>query len=44
VFVVGASAFPQNGGYNPIGTVGALTLQALQAIRTRSLRRPEPLA
>ena len=25
VFVIGASAFPQNGGYNPTDTVGALT-------------------
>src|SRR5438445_12873931 len=40
VFVVGASAFPQNGGYNPTGTVGALTFQALQAIKTRYLKRP----
>src|SRR5437899_9434024 len=43
VFVVGASAFPQNGGYNPTGTVGALTFQALQAIKTRYLKRPGPL-
>src|SRR6266478_5660118 len=40
VFVVGASAFPQNGGYNPTGTVGALTFQALEAIKTRYLKRP----
>jgi gluconate 2-dehydrogenase alpha chain len=40
VFVVGASAFPQNGGYNPTGTVGALTFQALDAIRTKYLKRP----
>jgi len=44
VFVVGASAFPQNGGYNPTGTVGALTFQALAAIRTGYLKRPGPLA
>jgi gluconate 2-dehydrogenase alpha chain len=43
VFVVGASAFPQNGGYNPTGTVGALTFQAAQAIKTRYLRQPGPL-
>jgi gluconate 2-dehydrogenase alpha chain len=43
VFVVGASAFPQNGGYNPTGTVGALTFQALQAIKTRYLKRPGAL-
>ncbi len=40
VFVVGASAFPQNGGYNPTGTVGALTFQALEAIKTRYLKKP----
>jgi gluconate 2-dehydrogenase alpha chain len=40
VFVVGASAFPQNGGYNPTGTVGALTFQALDAIKTKYLKRP----
>ncbi len=44
VFVVGASAFPQNGGYNPTGTVGALTFQALDAIKTRYLKRPGALA
>jgi gluconate 2-dehydrogenase alpha chain len=43
VFVVGASAFPQNGGYNPTGTVGALTYQALEAIRTRYLKKPGAL-
>ena len=44
VFAVGASAFPQNGGYNPTGTVGALTFQALEAIKTRYLKRPGALA
>ena len=44
VFVVGASAFPQNGGYNPTGTVGALAYWALEAIRKRYLERPGPLA
>jgi len=43
VFAVGASAFPQNGGYNPTGTVGALTFQALEAIKTRYLKRPGAL-
>jgi gluconate 2-dehydrogenase alpha chain len=43
VFVVGASAFPQNGGYNPTGTVGALTFQAVDAIKTRYLKRPGPI-
>ncbi len=43
VFVIGASAFPQNGGYNPTGTVGALTFHALEAIKTRYLKRPDAL-
>jgi gluconate 2-dehydrogenase alpha chain len=37
-------AFPQNGGYNPTGTVGALTFHALDAIKTRYLKRPGALA
>ena len=44
VFAIGASVFPQNGGYNPTGTVGALTFHALEAIKTRYLRQPGPLA
>jgi gluconate 2-dehydrogenase alpha chain len=43
VFVMGASAFPQNAGYNPTGTVGALTYWALDAIKTRYLKNPGPL-
>lgn len=43
VFVMGASAFPQNAGYNPTGTVGALTYWALHAIKTQYLRAPGPL-
>lgn len=43
VFVIGASAFPQNPGYNPTGTVGALTYWALDAIRNRYLGQPGPL-
>src|SRR5256886_13837414 len=39
VFVVGASAFPQNGGYNPTGTGGALTFHALHAIKKRHLQK-----
>jgi gluconate 2-dehydrogenase alpha chain len=42
-FVVGASAFPENGGYNPTGTVGALTLWAAEAIVSRYLKAPGPL-
>lgn len=40
LFVVGASAFPQNPGYNPTGTVGALAFKAAHAIRTWYLQRP----
>ena len=40
VFVVGASAFPQNPGYNPTGTVGALAFWAAEAIRTQYLKSP----
>ncbi|MFD0618889.1 GMC family oxidoreductase [Paenibacillus sp. GCM10027629] len=32
VFVVGASAFPHNSGYNPTGTVGALAYRAVDGI------------
>ncbi|WP_010649739.1 GMC family oxidoreductase [Oceanobacillus massiliensis] len=32
VFVPGASAFPHNSGYNPTGTVGALTYRAAEGI------------
>ena len=43
VFVMGASAFPQNAGYNPTGTVGALTYWALDAIQNKYLKNPGPL-
>lgn len=43
VFVVGASAFPQNPGYNPTGPVGALAFWAAEAIRTQYLKSPGPL-
>jgi gluconate 2-dehydrogenase alpha chain len=43
VFVIGASAFPQNAGYNPTGTVGALAFRAADAIRTQYLKSPGPL-
>ena len=39
LFVTGASAFPQNAGYNPTGTVGALAYWAAAAIRNRYLKR-----
>jgi gluconate 2-dehydrogenase alpha chain len=40
----GASVFPQNHGYNPTGTVGALAYWTADAIKTRYLRNPGPLA
>ena len=40
VFVMGSSVFPQNAGYNPTGTVGALTFWAADAIRNMYLKRP----
>ena len=43
VFVIGASAFPQNAGYNPTGTVGALTFWAADAIKNQYLKAPGPL-
>lgn len=43
LFVVGASAFPQNPGYNPTGTVAALAFKAAQAIRTQYLKAPGAL-
>jgi gluconate 2-dehydrogenase alpha chain len=43
VFVVGASAFPQNARYNPTGTVGALAFFAADAIINKYLRSPGPL-
>ena len=43
VFVVGASAFPQNAGYNPTGTVGALAFLAADAIIAKYLKSPGPL-
>jgi gluconate 2-dehydrogenase alpha chain len=43
LFVVGASAFPQNPGYNPTGTVGALAFKAADAIRRQYLKNPGPL-
>jgi gluconate 2-dehydrogenase alpha chain len=43
LFVQGASAFPQNAGYNPTGTVGALAYWSAAAIRDRYLKNPGPL-
>lgn len=44
LFVVGASNFPQNAGYNPTGTVGALAYNTADAIISRYLDSPGPLA
>ena len=43
LFVIGASAFPQNAGYNPTGTVGALAYWAADAIKSRYIKSPGPL-
>lgn len=43
LFVMGATAFPQNAGYNPTGTVAALTFWSAAAIRDRYLKNPGPL-
>ena len=43
VFVMGASAFPQNLHYNPTGTLGGLAYWALDAIRKDYLPKPRPL-
>jgi gluconate 2-dehydrogenase alpha chain len=43
LFVLGASAFPQNAGYNPTGTVAALAFWAAAAIRNQYLKQPGPL-
>jgi gluconate 2-dehydrogenase alpha chain len=44
VFVMGASAFPQNFGYNPTGTVAALAYWSAMNIRERYLKSPGALA
>ena len=43
LIVMGATAFPQNAGYNPTGTVGALAYWAADAIKTKYLKSPGPL-
>jgi len=43
LFVMGASAFPQNAGYNPTGTVAALAYWSAEAIKSRYLKNPGPL-
>lgn len=43
LFVFGASAFPQNLGYNPTGLIGGLTYMGAHAIREQYLKSPGPL-
>ena len=43
LFVEGATAFPQNAGYNPTGTVGALAFWSAAAIRSQYVKKPGPL-
>ena len=39
----GCSVFPQQHGYNPTGTVGALAYWSAKAITTSYLKNPGPL-
>jgi gluconate 2-dehydrogenase alpha chain len=41
--VIGASAFPQNAGYNPTGTLAALSYFSVDKIKQSYLRSPGPL-
>jgi gluconate 2-dehydrogenase alpha chain len=43
LFVMGASSFPQNFGYNPTGLLAALAYFSAEAIRDRYLKSPGPL-
>jgi gluconate 2-dehydrogenase alpha chain len=43
LFVMGATAFPQNAGYNPTGTVAALAYWSAEATRNQYLKSPGPL-
>ena len=43
LFVIGASAFPQNPGHPPTGAVGALAYWAADAITKRYLKAPGSL-
>ena len=44
LFIVGASVFPHQPGYNPTGTVGALAFRAARSITRDYVRRPDFLA
>ncbi len=43
VFVVGGSSFPQNGSFNPTGTINALAYRAADGIVNRYFKHPGPL-
>lgn len=43
VFVLGASSFPNNAGYNPTITIGALALWTAKAIIEQYVKAPGPL-
>ncbi|WAH56481.1 GMC family oxidoreductase [Pseudomonas silvicola] len=43
VFVLGASSFPNNGGFNPTVTIGALALWTAKAIKEQYVKNPGPL-
>jgi gluconate 2-dehydrogenase alpha chain len=43
LWVMGASVFPQNGGYNPTDTVGALTYWSAEAMIKQYFNKPGPL-
>ena len=43
IFVTGATNFPQNGGYNPTGTVCALAYWAADAVVNQYIKHPGPL-
>ena len=42
--MTGASSFPQNAGYNPTGTVGALAYHTADAVVNKYVKNPGPLA
>jgi gluconate 2-dehydrogenase alpha chain len=43
LWVVGACVYPQNAGYNPTGTLGALAYWAADALVNKYMRNPGPL-
>jgi gluconate 2-dehydrogenase alpha chain len=43
LFIMGASVFPQQHGYNPTGTVGALAYWSAKAITEQYIKKPGPL-